>query len=122
MQGNEFDAGRTTLAAVLLVPFTVAFGAVGALWTAWRPAGAVAVLTGAAVVSYFIPGGHASVRVAGLALEPLAVSPLRQPSHRCGRRLEGDGVVNGVPRRVPRRVAPHAVARRAELRTGPVML
>jgi ABC-2 type transport system permease protein len=54
LQGIEFGVGRTMLTAFLLVPFTVAFGAVGALWTSWRPSGAVAVLTGAAVVSYFV--------------------------------------------------------------------
>jgi ABC-2 type transport system permease protein len=53
-RGIDFAPDRTMLAAVLLVPFTVAIGAVGALWTSWRPAGAVAVLTGAIVAGYFI--------------------------------------------------------------------
>jgi ABC-2 type transport system permease protein len=53
-RGIDFALDRTVLAAVLLVPFTVAVGAVGALWTSWRPAGAVAVLTGATVAGYFI--------------------------------------------------------------------
>ncbi|MGH2705474.1 MAG: hypothetical protein ACRDJ4_10380 [Actinomycetota bacterium] len=53
-RGIEFDRGRVVLAALLLVPFTAAFGAIGALWTSWRPQGAVFILTGVAVVSYFI--------------------------------------------------------------------
>lgn len=53
-RGIEFELGRVVLAAVLLVPFTVAFGAIGALWTSWRPQGATFVLTAVAVTSYFI--------------------------------------------------------------------
>ncbi|MDQ3767155.1 MAG: hypothetical protein M3346_07400 [Actinomycetota bacterium] len=53
-RGIAFELGRVLLAVVLLAPFTVAFGAVGALWTSWRPQGAVFVLTAVAVTSYFI--------------------------------------------------------------------
>ncbi len=53
-RGIGFEIGRVLLPAVLLVPFTVAFGALGAVWTSWRPQGAVFVLTAVAVVSYFI--------------------------------------------------------------------
>ena len=53
-RGIEFELRRVLLAAVLLVPFTVAWGAIGALWTSWRPQGAVFVLTALTVVSYFL--------------------------------------------------------------------
>jgi len=53
-RGIEFELGRVLLAAVLLVPFTVALGAVGALWISWRPQGAVPILTAVTVVSYFV--------------------------------------------------------------------
>lgn len=53
-RGIEFELRRVLLAAVLLVPFTVALGAVGALWTSWRPQGAVFALTALTVVSYFL--------------------------------------------------------------------
>ena len=53
-RGIEFELRRVLLAAVLLVPFTVAWGAIGALWTSWRPQGAVFALTALTVVSYFL--------------------------------------------------------------------
>lgn len=52
-RGIYFELGRVLLAGVLHVPFRVAFGAIGALWTSWRPRCHV-LLTGVAVMSYFI--------------------------------------------------------------------
>ncbi|MBA3349827.1 MAG: hypothetical protein H0T12_04655 [Actinobacteria bacterium] len=53
-RGIHFGPGRSFLAAILMVPFTLALAAVGSLWTSWRPQGAVFVLTAVAVTSYFI--------------------------------------------------------------------
>ena len=53
-RGIHFELGRVLLSAILLVPFTVAFGAMGALWISWRPRGATFVLTGMAIISYFV--------------------------------------------------------------------
>ena len=54
MFGVSLDAGDVVIAAALLVPLGLAFGAVGGLLASWRPRLAVTLLSAAAVTSYLI--------------------------------------------------------------------
>jgi ABC-2 type transport system permease protein len=53
-QGIELDRRRLGEATLLLVPFTLVFGATGALLAAWIPRGAVGVLGAFAFASYLL--------------------------------------------------------------------
>ena len=53
-QGITLDAGGVLRAGLLLLPFTLSFGAAGAVLAGWAPRAAVVVLSTLAVASYFL--------------------------------------------------------------------